>query len=81
MGTVVLPDNQEYFLMLGATSYLLNVVGDMAVDWGLLRVWKGDKKFLRSQIKLSHKFYYTVILVNLVLRLAWLATLIPHNKI
>lgn len=50
-GTVELLSHKNYFFLVGCVSYVLNVFGDMAVDWGLLRVWTKEKRFLRNKLK------------------------------
>ena len=46
------------------------------MDWGLLE--KDSKnKFLRDNLTYQKNMYYIIMIVNLVFRLAWVATLSP----
>lgn len=70
------------FYVVGFSSYLYNNYWDNYNDWGLFREsWGSDKKLLRSKLTFSPRFYYTIMILNLFLRLNSMATLMPKSAI
>ena len=71
----------NFYLWLGiyifATVYAYT--WDILIDWGLCRIWKGENKFLRNNLMYPKWFYYFAIMSNLILRLAWVLTLLPDS--
>ncbi|XP_033172148.1 xenotropic and polytropic retrovirus receptor 1 isoform X1 [Drosophila mauritiana] len=54
---------------------------DVIRDFGLFRIMRGERIFLRKQLVYPQAFYYFVIVENLVLRLFWAVefTILYHN--
>ncbi|XP_056844422.1 phosphate transporter PHO1 homolog 8 isoform X4 [Raphanus sativus] len=51
---------------------------DIVFDWGLLQ--KSSKSWLREKLLVPHKsVYYAAMVVNVVLRMAWLQTVLDFN--
>ncbi|XP_057528617.1 phosphate transporter PHO1 homolog 1-like isoform X1 [Amaranthus tricolor] len=64
-------------LSSGATVYQL--YWDYVMDWGLLQV-HSKNPWLRNELMLRNKFiYYFSMVMNLILRLAWLQTVLHPN--
>jgi hypothetical protein len=53
---------------------------DIVMDWGLLRGTRSGHKLLRDRLKYPKSFYYFSAITNLILRFAWLLTLIPISN-
>ncbi|XP_030548274.1 phosphate transporter PHO1 homolog 1-like [Rhodamnia argentea] len=65
------------FISSGATIYQL--YWDFVKDWGLLQM-NSKNQWLRNELMLRRKFiYYLSMGLNLVLRLAWLQTVIHYS--
>ncbi|KAL5722916.1 hypothetical protein ACHQM5_006376 [Ranunculus cassubicifolius] len=59
---------------IAATAY--SIYWDLVVDWGLLRR-KSKNRWLRDRLTIPHKsVYYVCIVVNVLLRFAWLQTVL-----
>ncbi len=70
--------NYEYFYIAYccfATSYSL--LWDLFMDWGLLMGKREGRKLLRDRIKYPKYFYYFSMCTNIILRFAWVLTLLP----
>lgn len=69
------------FYIIGLSSFLYNNYWDNYNDWGLFRRWDKQRRFLRTRLTFSPKFYYTVMVLNFFLRLNSLATLVPTEAV
>ncbi|CDY58396.1 BnaCnng33210D [Brassica napus] len=68
--------NAAWFFSALATFY--GTYWDIVFDWGLLH--KSSKSWLREKLLVPHKsVYYVAMVVNVVLRLAWLQTVLDFN--
>ncbi|KAL0695368.1 hypothetical protein Bca4012_062548 [Brassica carinata] len=68
--------NAAWFFSALATFY--GTYWDIVFDWGLLH--KSSKSWLREKLLVPHKsVYYIAMVVNVVLRLAWLQTVLDFN--
>ncbi|KAL0705183.1 hypothetical protein Bca4012_071608 [Brassica carinata] len=68
--------NAAWFFSALATFY--GTYWDIVFDWGLLH--KSSKSWLRGKLLVPHKsVYYVAMVVNVVLRLAWLQTVLDFN--
>ncbi|KAI9389770.1 hypothetical protein POPTR_008G090300v4 [Populus trichocarpa] len=68
-----------FALISSAVAVIVNTYWDIAVDWGLLRR-KSKNAFLRDKLVISHKsVYFAAIIMNVVLRLAWMQLVIEFN--
>ncbi|KAH0911514.1 hypothetical protein HID58_034835, partial [Brassica napus] len=68
--------NAAWFFSALATFY--GTYWDIVFDWGLLH--RSSKSWLRDKLLVPHKsVYYVAMVVNVVLRLAWLQTVLDFN--
>ncbi|KAF8103840.1 hypothetical protein N665_0183s0018 [Sinapis alba] len=68
--------NAAWFFSALATFY--GTYWDIVFDWGLLH--KSSKSWLREKLLVPHRsVYYVAMVVNVVLRLAWLQTVLDFN--
>ena len=65
------------FVGVGIASTLYAYCWDLYMDWGLVRSREKDTFLLRPKHLLPRWFYYYAMASNLLLRFAWLATLVP----
>ncbi|XP_022968056.1 phosphate transporter PHO1 homolog 10-like isoform X2 [Cucurbita maxima] len=66
-------------LISSAVSMLINTYWDIVVDWGLLRK-HSKNKYLRDRLLVSNKrVYFAAIIVNVVLRVAWIQLVLAFN--
>ncbi|KAF5754898.1 putative SPX domain-containing protein [Helianthus annuus] len=66
-------------LVSSVAAILFNTYWDIAIDWGLLQR-KSNNMFLRNKLAVSHKYVYFVVMVlDIVLRLAWLQLVVKFN--
>lgn len=72
--------NQNIFaawLTFAIASTIYSYVWDLKVDWALLER-KAPYCLLREKLAYHHRSYYFMMVLNLVLRLAWVLTLSPN---
>lgn len=72
--------NQNIFaawLVFAISSTLYSYVWDLKVDWALLNK-DSDNFMLRNKLTYKRYSYYFMMVLNLVLRLAWVLTLSPN---
>lgn len=66
------------WLTFAIASTIYSYVWDLKVDWDLLYC-HSHKCLLRNKLFYStSKFYYAMMILNLILRLAWVLTLSPN---
>ncbi|XP_017056627.1 xenotropic and polytropic retrovirus receptor 1 [Drosophila ficusphila] len=74
-------------LTICIVSSIYSLFWDVLMDFGLFRVWKGKKMFLRENLVYPKWFYFFVIVENTLLRFTWILELVlvyqglitPHN--
>lgn len=64
------------YIILSTISTIYRLGYDYYVDWGLLRINDVKYKFLRKEMTFKPMWYYCAIVVNFILRFAWLILLI-----
>jgi len=69
------------FWVIGFTSFFYNNYWDNYNDWGLWRRWDSQKRFLRTRLTFTTRFYYTVMILNFFLRLNSMGTLLPVSVV
>ncbi|XP_037710436.1 xenotropic and polytropic retrovirus receptor 1 [Drosophila subpulchrella] len=75
------------FITICIISSIYSLLWDLLMDFGLLRVWKGENLFLRENLVYPKWFYYFVIVENSLLRFVWVLEFVlvyqeviaPHN--
>ncbi|KAF6166968.1 hypothetical protein GIB67_030661 [Kingdonia uniflora] len=74
--------SQGWWVMALVTSVIATIFStywDLIVDWGLLQR-NSKNKWLRDKLILPHKsVYFGVMVLNIILRLAWLQTVLNFN--
>ncbi|XP_016994237.2 solute carrier family 53 member 1 [Drosophila takahashii] len=59
------------YITICIISAIYSLLWDLLMDFGLLRVWKGENLFLRDNLVYPKWFYYFVIVENTLLRFVW----------
>ncbi|KAK1437725.1 hypothetical protein QVD17_03521 [Tagetes erecta] len=66
-------------LVSSIAAIMFNTYWDIAIDWGLLQR-KSKNMFLRDKLAVSRKYvYFVVMLLDVILRLAWLQLVLKFN--
>lgn len=68
------------WLVCAVIATLYQVWWDVVMDWDLIRLDKGNKIRLRDQrLYESKRMYWTILIVNLILRFGWTMTFLPNK--
>eukprot|EP00826_Nyctotherus_ovalis_P032317 TRINITY_DN2604_c0_g3_i1.p1 TRINITY_DN2604_c0_g3~~TRINITY_DN2604_c0_g3_i1.p1 ORF type:complete len:472 (-),score=79.64 TRINITY_DN2604_c0_g3_i1:139-1554(-) len=72
---------QPVYIAGNAVATTYSYIWDLTMDWGLLRSYDSKSFLLRHKILYPAKFYYFAMVTNLILRLAWILTVLPKTAL
>ena len=72
IGTDYHKTTTSIYIVLGMTSTIVCHVWDVYMDWGLMRSFDEETRYLRPKLLYPKYFYYQAMISNFVMRMFWI---------